>query len=165
VEERLLRALAREDLAVRVEREPEPSPQVPGDRLAQRRDAGDRRVLRDLGHRRLERLADERGGRLARIPDAKVVDGPAPADGRLALHVRLLLQVARELLEQRIRRRLHPAFTTGLRNTPTPSTSISTVSPAWIGPTPSGVPVVTTSPGSRVIPAEMNARSRGTGKI
>ena len=32
-----------------------------------------------------------------------------------------------------------------------------------MGPTPAGVPVVTTSPASRVIPAEMNASRRGSG--
>jgi hypothetical protein len=40
-----------------------------------------------------------------------------------------------------------PAYTTGFRSTPTPETSTSTQSPRFSGPTPSGVPVVTTSPG------------------
>ena len=38
-----------------------------------------------------------------------------------------------------------------------PSISTLTVSPATIGPTPAGVPVRMTSPGSSVITAEMNA--------
>ena len=165
MEQRLLRPLARQDLPVRVEREPEPALQVTGDRLAQRGDAPHGRILRHLRHRGLERLADERRRRLARIADAEVVERSAAAQRRLALHVGLLLQISGELAQEGIRQRLHPAFTTGLRKTPTPSTSISTVSPAWMGPTPSGVPVVTTSPGSRVMPAEMNARSAGIGKI
>src|SRR4029450_1907172 len=41
--------------------------------------------------------------------------------------------------------------TTSLARTPTPSTSTSTRSPGSSGPTPAGVPVRSTSPGSRVI--------------
>ena len=40
------------------------------------------------------------------------------------------------------------AAATRLRSTPTPSTSISTSSPTWIGAMPAGVPVAITSPGS-----------------
>jgi len=40
---------------------------------------------------------------------------------------------------------------TGLPSTPTPETSTSMLSPSANGPTPSGVPVNTRSPGSRVI--------------
>ena len=43
--------------------------------------------------------------------------------------------------------------TTGFFSTPMPSTSISTVSPGCIGPTPAGVPVMMTSPGSSVMAA------------
>src|SRR5688572_32841763 len=49
----------------------------------------------------------------------------------------------------------HGRSITGLASTPTPSTSISTVSPGAIGPTPAGVPVEMTSPGSSVITFEM----------
>src|SRR5918996_1782441 len=44
---------------------------------------------------------------------------------------------------------------TSFRNVPTPSTSTSTTSPADSGPTPSGVPVSSASPGSRVMNAVM----------
>jgi hypothetical protein len=40
---------------------------------------------------------------------------------------------------------------TGFRSTPMPSTSTSTTSPGWSGPTPAGVPVMITSPGSSVM--------------
>ena len=40
--------------------------------------------------------------------------------------------------------------TTPLRSTPIGAMSISIVSPTWIGPTPAGVPVMMTSPGSSV---------------
>jgi len=43
-----------------------------------------------------------------------------------------------------------PSATTGFESTPTPPTSTSTMSPDASGPTPAGVPVSTTSPGSRV---------------
>src|SRR5262245_2741832 len=43
------------------------------------------------------------------------------------------------------------AASTGFDSVPTPSTSTSTVSPAFSGPTPSGVPVRSTSPGSSVM--------------
>ena len=165
VEERLLRSLARNDFAIRVHRQPEAPLQVARDRLSQLRNAPDGRILGDVRHSVLERLADERGSRLARIADAEVVDGTAALERGLPLRVGLFLQIPGEPVEQRVERWLHPAFTTGFRRTPTPSTSISTVSPAWMGPTPSGVPVVTTSPGSSVIPAEMKERRRGTGKI
>ena len=45
--------------------------------------------------------------------------------------------------------------TTGLRKVPTPSTTTSTTSPACRGPTPDGVPVEMTSPGSSVIMREI----------
>jgi hypothetical protein len=45
--------------------------------------------------------------------------------------------------------------TTRFRSVPTPSTVISIVSPATTGPTPSGVPVAITSPGSRVMTSQM----------
>ena len=44
-----------------------------------------------------------------------------------------------------------PSDTTGLERTPTWGISISTRSPGWMGPTPEGVPVRITSPGSRVM--------------
>src|SRR5213076_1879046 len=49
--------------------------------------------------------------------------------------------------------------TTGFRSTPTPGISTSTTSPATSGPTPAGVPVAITSPGSSVMACEMNATS------
>src|SRR5713101_6913659 len=51
---------------------------------------------------------------------------------------------------------------TGLRNTPTPATLTSTVSPATNGPTPAGVPVAITSPGAKVIMREIQ-RTRNAG--
>ena len=45
-----------------------------------------------------------------------------------------------------------------------PSTVTDTESPGCIGPTPSGVPVRTTSPGSRVVNAVMCSISRGMSK-
>src|SRR6202140_4180123 len=51
---------------------------------------------------------------------------------------------------------------TGLRNTPTPATLTSTVSPATSGPTPAGVPVAMTSPGIKVIMREIQ-RTRNAG--
>ena len=56
----------------------------------------------------------------------------------------------------------HPR--TSFRNTPTPSTSTSTTSPAASGPTPSGVPVSTTSPGSSVMNTVMYSISVATPK-
>src|SRR5512132_1598789 len=47
--------------------------------------------------------------------------------------------------------RAHEAASTGLASVPTPSTSTSTTSPAASGPTPSGVPVRSTSPGNSVM--------------
>ncbi len=44
---------------------------------------------------------------------------------------------------------------TGLVNVPMPSTVTATVWPGRIGPTPAGVPVRSTSPGSRVMAADM----------
>lgn len=44
---------------------------------------------------------------------------------------------------------------TGLRNVPMPLMVTSMTSPATTGPTPSGVPVATRSPGTRVIIAAM----------
>src|SRR5215468_10260930 len=164
VEERLLRAGARQDLGVRVQRERKAPLEISGHRLAQRGSPRDRRVLRDVRHRLPQRLADERRRRLARIADAEVVDRPARANRRLALHERLFLQVPRELLDQRVQRCFHSARTSFLR-IPTPPTSISTTSPGLIGPTPAGVPVETRSPASSVIPAAMNESRRGRGKI
>ena len=43
---------------------------------------------------------------------------------------------------------------TGFRSTPMPSNSTSTTSPVERGPTPAGVPVIITSPGSNVITLE-----------
>jgi len=51
--------------------------------------------------------------------------------------------------------RAHARATTGLTRAPTPSTSIVTTSPGSSGPTPAGVPVEITSPGSSVITFEM----------
>src|SRR5438067_1462946 len=164
VKERFLRALTRHDFAVRVDGEAEAPLQIARGGLAQDGQARDARILRDLRNRGLERLADERRRRFARIADAEVEDGLAAALGGFALGAGLFLQIRGKLREQRAQLRLHRS-TTGLRKTPTPSTSISTVSPARMGPTPSGVPVVTTSPGSRVMPSEMKASSLGTGKI
>ena len=164
VEERLLRALTGHDFPVRVDREAEAALQVAGGRLAKHGKARDARVLGNLRDRCLEGLADEGRRRLARVADAEIEDRFAGTMGRFALRTGLLLQVRGKLPEQRSQLRLHRS-TTGLRKTPTPSTSISTVSPARMGPTPSGVPVVTTSPGSRVMPSQMKARSFGTGKI
>src|SRR5687767_2549782 len=48
-------------------------------------------------------------------------------------------------------RRLHLPRTTTLRSTPTPSTSISTTSPAAMARVVCGVPVKMTSPGSSVM--------------
>src|SRR6202012_199568 len=104
------------------------------------------------------------GRRLARVADAEVVDRPARALRRLALRVGLLLHVAREAGQERVQLRL-PSARTGLRRTPTPSTSTSTTSPALNGLTPAGVPVETMSPSSSVMPAQMKARSFGRGKI
>ena len=42
-----------------------------------------------------------------------------------------------------------------------PSSSTSTVSPGFMGPIPAGVPVETTSPGSRVMEAVMKASISG----
>ena len=47
----------------------------------------------------------------------------------------------------------------GLVNVPMPSISTLTVSPSTIGPTPAGVPVRITSPGSNVMMSDMNAIS------
>src|SRR5512133_1039030 len=44
-----------------------------------------------------------------------------------------------------------PAPTTGLLSVPIPSTSILTTCPGSISPTPDGVPVRITSPGSKVV--------------
>src|SRR5438067_4174585 len=164
VEERLLRALTRQDFAIGIDGQVEAPPQIARRRPAKHRKPRDARVLRHLGDGSLERLADEGGGRLARIADAEIEDGFPRAGRRLALRTGLLLEVRGKLREQRPELWLHRS-TTGLRKTPTPSTSISTLSPARMGPTPSGVPVVTTSPGSRVMPSEMKASSLGTGKI
>ena len=46
-----------------------------------------------------------------------------------------------------------------------PLTLTSTVSPATIGPTPPGVPVAITSPGSRVITAVIQRMTTSIGKI
>ena len=46
-----------------------------------------------------------------------------------------------------------------------PSSSTQTVSPGTIGPTPAGVPVSTTSPGSRVMTWDMNASTVPTSWI
>ena len=46
---------------------------------------------------------------------------------------------------------------TGLISSPTPGILIVTVSPAFSGPMPDGVPVAIMSPGSSVITLEMNA--------
>ena len=43
-----------------------------------------------------------------------------------------------------------------------PETSTSTVSPGCMGPTPAGVPVAITSPGSRVMEAVMKEMSART---
>ena len=51
--------------------------------------------------------------------------------------------------------RAHARSTTGLTRAPTPSISIVTSSPGSSGPTPAGVPVEITSPGSSVITFEM----------
>src|ERR1700739_103745 len=52
---------------------------------------------------------------------------------------------------------------TGLCNTPIPETETSTLSPATIGPTPAGVPVAITSPGTRVIIREIQRIRNSTG--
>ncbi len=55
--------------------------------------------------------------------------------------------------------------TTGFTRTPTPSTSTSTRSPGSIGPTPEGVPVRITSPGSSVMMELTNETSSPIPKI
>src|SRR6516225_1437253 len=52
---------------------------------------------------------------------------------------------------------------TGLRNTPTPATETSTVSPPSRAPTPAGVPVAITSPGISVIIREIHRSRNSTG--
>src|SRR6478735_2340161 len=54
------------------------------------------------------------------------------------------------------------ALTTGLVSVPTPSIATVTLSPLTIGPTPAGVPVRMTSPGSSVIACEMCVTSCAT---
>src|SRR5215469_10128950 len=55
------------------------------------------------------------------------------------------------------------AACTGLRNTPTPATETSTVSPPESVPTPAGVPVAITSPGIKVIIREIQRTRNSTG--
>jgi hypothetical protein len=55
------------------------------------------------------------------------------------------------------------AACTGLRNMPIPVTETSTVSFATSGPTPAGVPVEMTSPGSRVIMREIQRTRKAQG--
>src|SRR5579864_6067441 len=54
--------------------------------------------------------------------------------------------------------------TTGLLNVPMPASTISTVSPGCIGPTPAGVPVAITSPGISVITRDTHGIITSTGK-
>src|SRR4029450_531910 len=68
------------------------------------------------------------------------------------------------------RPRAQDGSATLLVSTPTRSTSASIESPAWrnlprAAPTPSGVPVAMTSPGSSVNPAERTAMHSSIGKI
>src|SRR5207247_8068485 len=59
----------------------------------------------------------------------------------------------------------HVAATIGFDRTPIPAMSTSTESPGSIGPTPAGVPVMITSPGSRVITRETNDTKAGGSKM
>jgi probable blue pigment (indigoidine) exporter len=62
-------------------------------------------------------------------------------------------------------RRRRQRACTGLDSVPMPATVTDTVCPGCIGPTPAGVPVSRTSPGSRVITDDTNSISSDTGKI
>ena len=55
--------------------------------------------------------------------------------------------------------RVYPAAFTGFRSVPMPSISTSTTSPGSTAPTPAGVPVQITSPGSNVITRDTNDTS------
>src|SRR5688572_9507593 len=59
----------------------------------------------------------------------------------------------------------HVRAITGLRSTPMSAISTSTMSPTARLPTPAGVPVVITSPGSSVMCADTNSLRVGTSKI
>ena len=59
----------------------------------------------------------------------------------------------------------HHASTQGLLSAPTPCTLTIMRSPGTSGPTPDGVPVVMTSPGSRVQKRVSHSITSGTGKI
>src|SRR5690606_10991817 len=89
--------------------------------------------------------------RAADVADAGVVRGwvPLPAHARSSSRYPVLSLSA----------------TTGQANEPMPSMVTSTVSPTCMGPTPSGVPVSTTSPGPRVMKRLMYDSTSGTEKI
>jgi len=87
MEQRLLRARAREDLAVRIEREREATLQVRGDGLAQGRDPGDRRVLRNIGRasRNALRMNSGVGSRGSPMPKSYTGFPERSASSRCAL--------------------------------------------------------------------------------
>ena len=67
---------------------------------------------------------------------------------------KMLRRTAMVSAKQDRERESHSSIT-GFRSVPTPSTVTSITSPAKTGPTPSGVPVAMTSPGSKVIKSVM----------
>ena len=77
--------------------------------------------------------------------------GPDRAGGAAAAGVRDLVMAADHPNPDPARPRRSAPAATGLVSVPIPSTVTETVWPATIGPTPAGVPVSSTSPGSSVM--------------
>ena len=104
-------------------------------RLAPEEPSGSQHSLSHQLHRDEKR--QQRGGKTERQPERILAPQsqrmPEPRPGRPTVH----------------------AEVTGLLSTPSPSISTDTTSPSAIGPTPAGVPVRMTSPGSRVVKEEM----------
>ncbi len=71
-EDRLLRAERRDHVGARVERDPEPSPDPAGDRLAELGQPDGRRIAHPLAHAFTQRLDDARIGGLARVAHPEV---------------------------------------------------------------------------------------------
>src|SRR2546425_11592734 len=82
-------------------------------------------------------------------------------DAELGLR-QAVLAVEPHILEEELVR--HQSLTTGFLRIPMDSIRTSTRSPGRSGPTPAGVPVVITSPGSSVITWETRATRSSIGK-
>src|SRR5437667_5967 len=116
--------------------------------------AGDRAVV----DRRAQVVGERRG---PEVEGELGVDREPGAHRLLGLR-QAVLAVEPHILEEELVR--HQSLTTGFLRIPMDSIRTSTRSPGRSGPTPAGVPVVITSPGSSVITWETRATRSSIGK-